>query len=445
MMRHMIPSNKIFLFTYFFIIISAGTVLLSFPGVWPEEGGIPLIDAFFTSVSACCVTGLITVNTADFTVSGQIIILILIQSGGLGIITFTTIYLTSWGKKISLTSRMIVKDYYVDSIEYDPKKIIRNILLLTFFMEALGMVFLYIGFKGGGMDQPFFSAVFHSVSAFCNAGFSLFPDSFENYNGAYLILGTLMVLIIVGGIGFLVIQDVIHKIIRKGYRLSLHTKVVLISTSGLIFIGAVVFLLLEQNNVFQNMTVGTKISSAFFQSIVPRTAGFNSVPQSGLTVPSQYLTILYMFIGGAPGSIAGGVKVTTFFIVLVIALKGIDPGGDVNIMTRKINRNSLAKASNFLIKAVFLLLIYLFMFIVSETFISQKDFSFMEMMFEVFSAFGTVGLSQGITGSLTSLGKIIIIITMFTGRVGIISIIMPKPETYTERFVDYPSGDVLIG
>jgi trk system potassium uptake protein TrkH len=152
-----------------------------------------------------------------------------------------------------------------------------------------------------------------------------------------------------------------------------------------------------------------------------------------------------MFIGGAPGSIAGGVKVTTFFIVLVIALKGIDPGGDVNIMTRKINRNSLAKASNFLIKAVFLLLIYLFMFIVSETFISQKDFSFMEMMFEVFSAFGTVGLSQGITGSLTSLGKIIIIITMFTGRVGIISIIMPKPETYTERFVDYPSGDVLIG
>ncbi len=444
-MRHVIPSNKIFLFSYFAIIIAAGTVLLSLPGVWPGEGGISFIDALFTSVSACCVTGLITVNTADFTVAGQIIIMLLIQSGGLGIITFTTIYLTSWGKKISLTSRMIVKDYYVDSIEYDPKKIIRNILLLTFSMEALGMFFLYIGFKNEGLAQPFFPAVFHSVSAFCNAGFSLFPNSFENYNGAHLILGTLMVLIIIGGIGFAVIQDVLHKVMRNRYQLSLHTKVVLISTSGLIIIGAVIFLLLEKNNAFQNMTLGTKISSAFFQSVVPRTAGFNSVSQSALNVPSQYLTTLYMFIGGAPGSIAGGVKVTTFFIVLVIALKGIDPGGDVNIMNRKINRNSLAKASNFLIKAVFLLLIYLFMFLVSETFISKQNFSFMEMMFEVFSAFGTVGLSQGITGSLTSLGKIIIIITMFTGRVGIISIIMPKPETYTERFVDYPSGDVLIG
>jgi trk system potassium uptake protein len=443
--KHVIPLNKLYLFSYFMAIIGVGSVFLALPVSWPKDGGIKYIDALFTAVSASCVTGLITVNTANFSLFGQIVILVLIQSGGLGIISFTSIYLINWGRKISLTSRMIIKDYYVDTIEYDPKRIIRNILIFTFVMETLGVVFLYVGFHKEGISEPFYSALFHSVSAFCNAGFSLFPNSFEDYNGSHIILLTLMILIAVGGIGFVVIQDVIHKINRKRYRLSLHSKVVLFTSFGLIIFGTVIFLLLERANTLAGMPLGTKISSAFFQSVTPRTAGFNSLAQGNLTFPSQFLTVIFMFIGGAPGSIAGGVKVTTFFIVLIIAIKGIDPGGEVNIMTRKINRHSLSKASNFLIKAVFLLLIYLFLFIVSESFIAGKNFSFMEMIFEVCSAFGTVGLSQGITPFISSFGKIIIIITMFTGRVVIISIVMPKPETYKEKFIDYPAENLLIG
>ena len=335
-MTRIVPAGKVLLFTFFIGVIIAGSLLLTLPDMWRGKGELAYIDALFTAVSAVCVTGLVTVDTSQFTMLGQIVILLLIQTGGLGIVTFSTIYLTGPTAKISLSNRQIINEYYVESVEYDPRRIVRNIVILTFTAEAVGTLLLLGGFRGHAHGSLLFSALFHSVSAFCNAGFSLYDNSMEDYSGNGLVLGTIMALIILGGLGFVVVQDVIRKFRRRRHRLSLHSRVMLAGTVVLIIGGALFYLVMEQRHSMRSLSHGNRVLGALFQSVTTRTAGFNAINEAEMTMPSKALTLLLMFIGGGPGSIAGGVKVTTFVLMLAIALRT----GDEAVSTWSVSMRS---------------------------------------------------------------------------------------------------------
>jgi len=443
--------KKLFLFTYFLALILLGTLLLILPVSWNGNGRLSLIDAAFTATSAVCVTGLITVQTADYSIWGKIAILLLIQFGGLGIISFTTIYLAVPARKISLKRRNEVQEYYLSSVETDPKKIIKQIVIFTVIIEIIGTVLLAKPFSANIKHGLLFVSLFHSVSAFCNAGFSLFRNSLEDYTSVTQVNAIVILLIIFGGLGFVVLQDAKRKIFGENRRLTLHTKIVLLMTAALIISGALFYYIFEYNTSLKGLSQGGRILASFFQSVTTRTAGFNSVTQSSLSVPSKVLTLPLMFIGGSSGSIAGGIKVTTFFIVLIVALHGTDSKGEVKLFNEKISAENLSRAQNFAIKAIIILFTSIFFLTITELHHFGRNVGFLEgkeflsIVFESFSAFGTVGLSLGLTPNLSVPGKIVIMGTMFAGRVGLISIAMPRIRKYSEYLVDYPRGEVLIG
>lgn len=442
----LIRPEKRFLFAYFIIIIALGSILLSLPFAWAGKEPLSYLDAIFTSTSAVCVTGLTTVQTADYTLFGKIIILILIQAGGMGIISFTTIYLIIPSRRMPIQQRKLIKDFSLDSIEYDPVLIMKKIILIMFSIEMLGAIILFIGFYPTLHDHAFFAAVFHSVSAFCNAGFSTFTLNLEGYVSNPVVNITIMGLIVLGGLGFMVLRDILKKIRRKK-RLALHTKIVLITTFSLIIIGAVGYFCLEYNNAYKDLPVGEKIMASLFQSVTPRTAGFNTISQQNLTDASKFFTLPLMYIGASSGSTGGGIKTTTFFVVLFMAVLGSKRSGGVVLFKRKINPAATSFASAFMIKILMLLAICIFMLLITELiFFPGPHKNFLSIVFECFSAFGTVGLSLGATPELSGIAKIVLIFMMFEGKAGLISMALTTPEsTRTEVQVDYPEGEVLIG
>lgn len=449
-MRRGIPSSKLALFGYFAFLMITGGLLLWLLPTWADGGHVPFIDAMFTAVSAVAVTGLITVNTASYSPLGQSIILGLIQLGGLGVIAFSTLYLTQPRKRLSLQRRAFIREYFIGSVEYEPRLIVRNIVISTALLELALAVSLLVGFRRAGVDRPLFTAVFHAISAFCNAGFSTFPDSLERFVVTPSVTVPIMIGLVLGGLGFVVYQDVFRRVAprtltTRRHILSLHTKIVLVATGTAILLGLTLFSIFEWNGALADLTPGQRISAALFQSVTPRTAGFNTIPQSELSTPSVTLTSLFMFIGGAPGSIAGGVKVTTFFIILWFALGGADDQGDARVFRRKLPAPLIARATLFVIKALLIVLTSILLLSVTESLIANQAFTFRELVFEVFSAFGTVGLSMGITSELSGLGKLVIMLTMFAGRVGLISIALGRPGRQWQNLVDYPPGEVLIG
>jgi len=449
-MRRGIPSSKLALFGYFAFLMITGGLLLWLLPTWADGGHVPFIDAMFTAVSAVAVTGLITVNTASYSPLGQSIILGLIQLGGLGVIAFSTLYLTQPRKRLSLQRRAFIREYFIGSVEYEPRLIVRNIVISTALLELALAISLLVGFRRAGVDRPLFTAVFHAISAFCNAGFSTFPDSLERFVVTPSVTVPIMIGLVLGGLGFVVYQDVFRRVAPRGlttrrHILSLHTKIVLVATGTAILLGLTLFSIFEWDGALADLTPGQRISAALFQSVTPRTAGFNTIPQSELSTPSVTLTSLFMFIGGAPGSIAGGVKVTTFFIILWFALGGADDQGDARVFRRKLPAPLIARATLFVIKALLIVLTSILLLSVTESLIASQAFTFKELVFEVFSAFGTVGLSLGITSELSGLGKLVIMLTMFAGRVGLISIALGRPGRQWQNLVDYPPGEVLIG
>jgi trk system potassium uptake protein TrkH len=444
-MQRVLSSSKMLLFSFFIVVILLGSLLLYLPDMWRGAQPLHYVDALFTSVSAVCVTGLVTVNTSQFTRLGQIVIMLLIQVGGLGIVTFSTIYLTGPNARISFSSRKIINEYYIESIEYNPRRIMRNIVLLTLVTEAIGTAVLMQGFRASDPHDLFFASLFHAISAFCNAGFSLYDNSLMAYNGNAVVLCAVMGLIIFGGLGFVVIQDLLRKFTQRGHRLSLHSRITLIGASILIVAGAAIFYLFEQTATLRSLPPGDRWLAAFFQSVTTRTAGFNTVNEAGMAMPSKVLSMLLMFIGGGPGSTAGGVKITTFFLMLAVALRSGDEQRPIRLGHRTIPPLLTGRAMAFVIKAVLLLGTAIGLLTLTETVIGSHHDDFLEIIFETFSAFGTVGLSLGLTQTLTVLGKIVIILTMFAGRVGLVSLAMPATNLYRERFVEYPEGDVLIG
>lgn len=416
--------------------------MLKIPIAWSGTEALRYIDTLFTAVSAVCVTGLATVGTNEFSRFGQIVILFLIQAGGLGIITFSTIYLALPGSRVSLKNSKIIREYFIMDSTISPKDIVKAILTMTFTVEILGMIMLFFSFSSNEIKSPLFSSLFHSVSAFCNAGFSLFPDSMESFRNSSLVNIIISSLIIVGGIGFMVILDIKSLILGERKRLRFHSQIMLIASASLIVFGALIYGFIEWNGVFAELSVKDKFIPILFQSITTRTAGFNSVPQGDLNSASKFFTLLFMFIGAGSGSTAGGIKVSTTYILFIILFKGVDNRGEIRLFNRRLASESLTRAALFFVKAVCIVCLSIFLLLYFE---SGKGFSQLNLMFECFSAFGTVGLSTGLTPELSFVGKLIIISTMFAGRVGLFALIMPIHVSYKDRFIDYPKGEVLIG
>jgi len=441
-----VSRDKVQLFLYFIFVSIVGSVLLSLPIAYKTGIPAPIIDALFISVSAICVTGLSTVNMDIFTPTGFIFIMALIELGGLGIISFISLYVIIPKKKVSLVNRSVIADFYIDDVEFDPRKILRNIIFFTLAIEIFGSCLLYPEFRESGSAHPVLDSTFHSVSAFCNAGFSTYNDSLASFHSNFLILGTVMFLIVSGGIGFIVLTDIRERILSKKRRLSLHSRLALGITAVLIIGGASICFALEQDSSMKGLPLGEKIMASLFHAITPRTAGFEVVPEKNLSLLSKILTILLMFIGGSPGSIAGGIKTTTFFIVFVYAIRGNTERNGLNVFRRNIDTRVVEKAFSIVAKGIMIVLASLMCLIVTESArISSGSCTVLDLLFEVVSAFGTVGLSLGVTPTLSFAGKVVIICTMFIGRTGIFAMALGSSRNARERFYEYPSANIMVG
>ncbi|GAB1482326.1 TrkH family potassium uptake protein [Treponema sp.] len=438
-------SDAYYLLAFFALVIGIGSLLLSLPFSWSagtdQRDSIPYIDALFTATSAVCVTGLITVDTALFSRFGHIIILLLIQIGGLGIISFTSILLTIPGRRLPLRRLKTIRSFYVSGVEYEPKKIVRTIVIFTFGIEAVGAVLLAFFFKRAGAADPVFSGLFHSVSAFCNAGFSVYTTNLELFSKHSEILLSIAFLIVAGGLGFIVLQDLERLLLRKRKRLSYHSQVVLGMTGLLILSCTFLFWYLEKDAAYAHLGSIDSMVNALFQAITPRTAGFDAIIQDKLRQPSKVMTLFLMFIGGAPGSIAGGIKVTTAFVIAVVMVKRPDKNGDITILKRRLSAKTTNDAIVYFLKAGALLFVSALALSLIE---GTKGAAFGDIVFESISAFGTVGLSLGLTTELSTAGKLIIIGTMFAGRVGLIAIAFPALRREADD-IAYTEGTVLLG
>jgi len=437
-------SEKLVLFGFFTTVILLGSGLLSLPDMWRGVKPLSYVDALFTSASAVCVTGLITVDTSQYTRLGQVVILLLIQTGGLGIISFTTLFLASPNRKMSFRSIHLIKEYYLDSVEYESKNIVRNIIIATFGTEVVGTVLLYFAFRPTVGHDLVFVSIFHAVSAFCNAGFSTFPTSLQRYVADPFVTLAIAGLIVLGGIGFVVIQDLWRRGTGARRRLLLHSRVVLATSLTLIVFGLGVYLVLEWNNQLATLSPGHRFVAALFQSVTTRTAGFNTIDEAAMHPTSKLFTLVLMFIGGASGSTAGGIKVTTLAVIVLAAIRGVGSEGAMTMGNRTIGASTITRAHTFAAKALVVLFASVFLLTLAELHGGRTDISFLEIVFESFSAFGTVGLTLGATSHLSELGKLVIIATMFAGRVGLISFAIPGVRRLSSG-ITYPQGEVLIG
>ncbi|QEN09743.1 hypothetical protein EXM22_17785 [Oceanispirochaeta crateris] len=438
-------SDKQVLFLYFLILIFVGTILLSLPSSY-SAGSLRSLDALFTAVSAVCVTGLSTVTTGDFSLSGKIILLCLIQAGGLGFITFSTLYLFFPGSRFSFRNTAIIQEYYGSEHIQKPKNIIRSILGFTLIFELSGILIIFPGMVRQGVEHPFFSSVFHGISAFCNAGFSLYSDSLTQFQGNPQVLGGVSFMIVTGGLGYMVHWNLFKKVSHPGkVKLRYHSMIMILFTFILIILGFFVFYLLERHRLFSDMNTEDALMAALFQSITTRTAGFNTVDQSGFTAPSTLLNLVFMLIGGGSGSTAGGLKVTTTFLLFLIIIKGIDDHGEIPFLRRRISKELLNRASLYFLKAMVILILSVFLVSLFETIQLKNNIGFLEILFECISALGTVGLSMGITAELSDLSQLVLICTMFAGRIGLFAIIIPAVSPESVYNIRYPEGEVLIG
>ena len=415
--------------------------------------GLSFVDALFTSTSAVCVTGLVVKDLgAEFTLAGQLTVLVLIQLGGLGIMTFSVLFYRLLGREISLRDELAVRESFSNSAGHDFLSLVRSVVLLTLLIEALGAFFLFWCLVS---DHPTlraaYLAVFHAVSAFCNAGFchGLGPDSLTFYKTHFGVNLVVSGLIMAGGLGFIVLIE-LGRMKRKGRRRpSLHTKVACWTTAILIVSGTLVFLLLEWDNVLKGLAPGQKALVSFFQAVTPRTAGFNTVNYAHLTNTTLLMTIFFMFVGGSPGSTAGGIKTVTLALLLAMAVSRYRGFSRVNIFRRTVPNEVISRAVTMTLVSIAVVAAALGLLLIIET--GHLDHTqtrdvFLKLLFETVSAFGTVGLSMGATAGLTGWGKLIIITTMFLGRVGPLTVAVALMSRSKElKTYNYGREEVMIG
>ena len=432
----------------FALLILAGAFLLRLPFA---ASGAPLrfVDALFSSASAVCITGLTVIDLSkDLSFTGQIVTLLLFQIGGLGIITFSVVLFGLMGRGISFKGREIVQSTFLHTPRRDFLAVVKGVLLLTFLSEGLGTLLLFIRFA---QDFPPATALFHAfydaVSAFNNCGYSLFSDSLISYRGDWLVNLTVMGLIVLGGIGFIVQREVIGRLRGSVKRLSLHAKIVLSTTSVLIVAGAVLFYLFEADHILKSVAVPTRILDSLFQSITSRTAGFNTVEIGKLANPTVLLMIILMFIGASPGSTGGGIKTTSFTLLLLLIWNRMKGRFEVNVFNRTIPKEILGRtiaiifASGF---SVCLITSVLLLFGEGGGAPEQSRHFFVEYLFETVSAFGTVGLSMGATAKLNDIQKLAVVLMMFAGRVGPLALAFSWYAA-GKKEIRYAEESVMVG
>lgn len=433
-----------------------GTVLLTFPEMTVPEGRMTFLDALFTATSATCVTGLIVVDTGTFfTLKGQLIILFLMQLGGIGIITFASFFTSFLSQGFGIRHQLAITDIFGSKDFKSSTSLLRQIIFYTLIIEAIGVFLIYTQ-MGNHPSEPFydqpwsklFYAVFHAVSAFCNAGFSLFSNSLMHstiINDPALII-TFAFLIILGGIGFPVLKDLFsiknierrRKLPWKG--LEINTRVALSAAIILVVAGTVIFYFLERGNSMGHDDYLAGWVHAFFQSVTTRTAGFNSVDISELAAPTVILFLLFMFIGGSSISTAGGIKTSTLVVMMRSVVSVIRNKPQVELRGRSLSKDLIYRAFSIFAFAISFQFLGIFLLTLTE-----PNLSILDIIFELMSAFNTVGLSRGITADLSSAGKIIIIIFMFIGRVGSLTLAFALSSPAKSTSYRYPSTHMMVG
>ncbi|QDH78882.1 ATPase [Echinicola soli] len=444
----------------FLVLILIGTVLLMLPNA--TNGPIHLIDALFTSTSAVCVTGLIVLDTAkDFTLFGQLIIMLLFQLGGLGMMTFTSFFGFFFRGSFSIQNQLFLKDFINEDNFGEIFSTLMKVILFTFLVEGVAAILIFFSLNSdlfSGVGEMIFFSIFHSISGFCNAGFSILSNGLyeqgfrDNYNMQLIIA----VSIILGGIGFPVvlnyygylkhfIRGMFRKIVfKESYRhlprvVNIGTRLIVLTTGVLILVGFVSYWILETNHTLAGLDTYGKLVTSFFGAVTPRTAGFNTVDMSVLSVPTVLIYLLLMWIGASPGSTGGGLKTSTFAVAILSSFS-IAKGKDrVEVFRREISSSTLRKAFavtflSFMVigTAVFALMLF------------DRDLPLMSVVFEAFSAFSTVGLSLGITGDLSFGSKMVLILTMFIGRVGILTLLIAISKGVKNLSYRYPEESVFI-
>jgi trk system potassium uptake protein TrkH len=426
----------------FIALVAGGTALLKLP--WATTDGISLVNAFFVAVSCSTVTGLSTVAIPEtFTRFGELVMMVLMQLGGLGIMTVTTLAALLVGQRVGFRRLITVSEETENA--GSPRNTLRlvfQIARITFLVELLGAVALSIGFVQGGLGlgEGVFQGIFHAIMAFCNAGFATLPgDDLIPYAGNWLIVVALVCVITLGGLGFPVLVDLYHY--RQSPRLSVHTRVVLITSSALVVIGVLSVAVMEWTNphTLGGESMSTKAAMSLFQGVTPRTAGFQTVSYPEMREPTLLVQTVLMFIGTAPTSTGGGIKVTTLALVVLIVAAQVRGQERITLFWRTLPRPLISRALSVLAVASLLVLLSTLALMVSD------GLELLPALFEVTSAFGTVGLSLDVTPHLSTFGKILISVVMFLGRVGPITIIVALAARQRTPHYRYPEEEIAIG
>lgn len=430
------------------ILLGTGLLMLPVSSMGPR---LCFVDALFMSTSASCVTGLSVVDACTLSLFGQIVILVLIQAGGLGIMTVSTLFLLIAGKRPSLTEHAVVIDTFTCSGERGLVSIIREVVLFTLVIETAGAVCLFVHFKSFfAPAHAFYLAVFHAVSAFCNAGFSLFSDSLMRYRQDWILNCVICLLVIAGGIGFIVLSELKQKFPynrRAWSRLSLHTKLVIVATGFLLCFSTLLIAGMEWKNTLAGMPAGSRLIGAFFQAVSARTAGFNTISIQNMANETLFLIMILMFIGAGPGSCAGGIKITTAAALVFAGFSKLNGHDRPQLFHRTITSNSIIKAMSLVMISGFIVSAGTMILLMTESghvsHIASRG-EFLELLFETVSAFGTVGLSTGVTAKLSESGRLLITLIMFIGRIGPMVITLAITRRITKHYYHAEEG-IMIG
>ena len=428
----------------FAIIILIGATLLTLPIATEDGQGLSFINALFTATSATCVRGLVVVDTGDtFSMFGELVILSLIQVGGLGFMTFATLLFILLGKKISFKERLLLKEAFNNITFAGMVKLVKRILIFTAIIEFVGGSILAIRFS---FEMPVVKAIyygfFHAISNFNNAGFDLMGEfrSLTSYVDDPTVVLTVCSLITLGGLGFVVMNELFEY--RQTRQLSVHTKVVLMTTL-ILTIGATVLIFLFEygnNKTIGPLSVAGKSLGALFHAVTPRTAGANTLPMTDLTHSTLFLTIILMYIGAGSGSTAGGIKITTFAVLMATVRSQFKGKEDVVLFKRRIVTETILKAFTVATSGALIVMIVTILLSITE-----KGHVFLMYLFEAASAFGTVGLSMGLTPELSPIGRLLIILTMFTGRLGPLTLAYAITKRQKKEAYHHPKGNIMIG
>jgi len=439
----------------FMSLILVGSILLTLPIASADGNAAPYLDSVFTATSAVCVTGLVVRDTAtEWSTFGHIVIITLIQIGGLGFMTMATVILMIMGRRIRLRDRLIIQEALNEFSLKGLVALIKKIVILTFTIEIFGAALLSTRFiPQFGFGKGLAYSFFHSISAFCNAGFDLMGSvsgpfsSFTSYTSDAIVNFTLIALIIIGGLGFTVLLDIARE--KRFVKLSLHSKVVLFMTGMLLALGFVFFLVVEYNNTetLGELGLGSKVLASFFQSVTTRTAGFNTISQSGLTAPGKLMTIILMFIGASPAGTGGGIKTTTAAVIVLMIITVIRGNKDITLYDRKVNRATAYKALAISMIAFLIVIVFTMILSIAEQGNMCGIATFDNILYEATSAFATVGLSAGITPYTSPVSRIFMIITMFIGRVGPLTLTLAFTNRARNTNIKYtfPEGKIMVG